>query len=168
MRTATRTIVLVVLSASLMVAAAVPALAARHLSYRGETSQGRRVSVEVLRKSDGRRFLTEFSVIAWVTCGDASAATVGFASGGRYRLDENGQVTIERREDGIFGYAITFTATVRRDLAEGTVELITTGLTSDDQAQICETGVLDWSAERVRRSRAPALRHEGLVRLGGS
>ena len=63
-------------------------------------------------------------------------------------------VTLELRDDGFFGYAFTLTATVRRDSAEGTVELITTGLTSDDQAQLCQTGLLDWSAERVRRAGA--------------
>jgi hypothetical protein len=148
-----------------MVAAALPALAARQLSYQGETSQGRRVSLEVLKKSDGRRFLTDFSFFARLTCEDASTTVVGFGNGGRHRLDANGQVTIERRQDGLFGYAVTFTATVRRDVAEGTVEIITTGLTSDDQAQLCETGVLEWSAERVRRSGAFAHLGPGLVRL---
>ena len=165
MRIVARTTFLLLTAASLMLVAAGPALAARHLSYRGETSQGRRVSIEVLRKADGRRFLSEFYVIARFTCEDASEATVGFASGGRHRLDENGQVTLERREDGIFGYAVTFTATVRRDFAEGTIEMTTTGLTSDDQAQLCTTGVLDWSAERVRRTRSPAHLDEGLVGL---
>jgi hypothetical protein len=80
---------------------------------------------------------------------------------GRHRLNENGEVTIEERQDGFFGYSATLTATLRRDFAEGTVEIIGTGLTSDDQAQICDTGVLDWSADRVRNSRAPAHLDEG-------
>jgi hypothetical protein len=165
MRTVTRTIALGVLTASLLVAATVPALAARHLFYSGETSQGTRVSLQVLRKADGRRFLTEFRLTARITCEDASTERVGFWLGERERLDEDGQVTIELREDGLFGYSFTATATVRRDFAEGTVELITTGLTSDDQAQLCETGVLDWSAQRVRRSGAFAHQGNGLVRL---
>ena len=165
MRTATRTIALLVLSACLTLAATAPALAARHLTYRGETTQGRRVGLEVLRKADGRRFLTEFFFIARLTCDDATTTTVGFGHGGRHRLDENGQVTIERREDGLFGYAVTFTATVRREVAEGTVEIIASGLTSDDQAQLCSTGVLDWSAERVRRAGSPTHHVEGLVKL---
>ena len=165
MRTVTRTIALLMVVASLLVAAAAPAVAARQLTYRGETSEGRRVGLEVLRKPDGRRFLTEFFVTVRLTCEDASTTTVGFWHGGRHRLDENGQVTIDRREDGLFGYVVTFTATVRRDLAEGTVEIIASGLTSDDQAQLCQTGLLDWSAERVRRAGSPSHHVEGLVRL---
>jgi hypothetical protein len=165
MRTLARTTVLVLLALSVMLATAAPALAARHLSYRGETSQGRRVFLEVLRKSDGRRFVTAFFFNVTLTCEDASTARVGFFFGGRHRLDENGEVTIEERQDGFFGYSATLTATVRRDSAGGTVEVIGTGLTSDDQAQICESGVLDWSAERLRRSRAPAHLDEGLVGL---
>ena len=165
MRTVIRTIAVLLISASLMLAAAAPALAARHLGYRGETSEGRRVRLEVLRKPDGRRFLTEFFFIAKLTCEDASTTTVGFGHGGKHLLDENGQVTVERREDGLFGYAVTFTATVRRDSAEGTAEIVTSGLTSDDQAQLCVTPLLDWSAERVRRAGAPTHHAEGLVRI---
>ena len=163
MQTVTRAISLVVLSASLMVAGAAPALAARHLTYQGETSQGQGMGLRVLRKADGRRFLTDFFVIVKVTCEDASTERLSYGDGGRFRLDENGQVTVESRRDGLFGYSITFTATVRRESAEGTVELIVSGLTSDDQAQLCQSGVVDWTAERVRRSRAPAhLAHASL------
>jgi hypothetical protein len=165
MRAVIRTIVLVVLSASLMLAAAAPALAARRLSYRGETSQGNRVFLEVLRKSDGRRFVTDFSFIARITCEDASTQKVGFGLSERHRLDENGQVTIEAREDGFFGYSVTITATVRRSVAEGTVEIIASGLTSDDQAQLCGTGVQDWSADRIRRAGPAEHVEHGLVKL---
>jgi len=47
-------------------------------------------------------------------------------------------------------YSFHVAGTVRFGSAEGTFELNYAALTEDDQAQLCTTGVVDWSADRRR------------------
>ncbi len=152
MRTFARRSAVVALTAGLVLILALPASAAQRITYRGETSQAEFVRVEVLKKrSNGRRFLTGFSILFTMTCEDGSTGRwAGLSSsGGKQRLGEGGEFQYVLRDEPS-GPSFHFAGTVRFGSAEGTLEVNYASLTDDDQAQLCTTGDVDWSADRRR------------------
>jgi len=145
-----RTLSLLALTATLVVTLVGPALAGQIITYRGQTSEAKRVRLEVLKRDSGRRFLREFRIFFTVTCEDGSTGSlvgVGFGHR-RLRLGEGGEFELVERWDPVYSFHVA--GTVRFGSAEGTFELNYAALTEDDQAQLCTTGVVDWSADRRR------------------
>lgn len=141
---------LLILTAGLVLALALPASAANEVRYLGETSQDRTLSFDVHKRNNGRRFA--FLRIRFLTtCEDASTI---FERWGIYlgRLDEDGSFDVSRRHDGTYDYWYHIAGTIGFRSAEGTFEFRTGSVTDepDPQAQLCTTGELTWTAERVR------------------
>jgi len=141
---------LLVLTAGLVVTLALPASAGNEIHYRGETSQGRTLSLNVDKMNSGRRFAF-LRIRVHATCEDASTIFErwGINLG---RLDEDGSFDVSRRGDGMFDYWYHIVGTIGFRSAEGTFEIRYGSLTDepDPQAQLCTSGELTWTAERVR------------------
>ena len=130
---------------------ALPASAGqRIITYRGETFQAEVVRLKVLKRDSGARFITGFAVFFTMTCEDASIG--GYAgwisTGGMDRLGEGGEFEFDSRSEPS-GPSFHFAGTVRFGSSDGTLEVNQATLTDDDQAQLCTTGVVDWSADRI-------------------
>jgi hypothetical protein len=152
MRNLTRTLGPILIALSLSVVLALPASAARIITYRGETSAAKpnRVVLNVLRKDNGRRFLRNFGFIYTLTCEDASTetwvTTWGFGRDGR-RLGDGGEFSFHW-ESPFDDLAVEATVGFRH--ATGTFEAASPRFTDDHQdTQICTTGPLTWTAERT-------------------
>ena len=153
MKTLARCALVLTLTATIVVTLVGSASAGQIITYRGETSEAGRVRLDVLKRDSGRRFLNEFLILFTVTCEDGSTGwlggiMVGFGPG--LRLGEGGEFQYDSRPQPgqPSGYSFHVAGTVRFGSAEGTFELNYASLTEDDQAQLCTTGVLDWSADR--------------------
>lgn len=136
---------------------ALPASASQLIEYRGETSAPsyNRVTAFVLKKDNGRRLLRFIAVRSVLTCEDAtmfrSSGTIGIG-----RLDEDGSfsrvfdggeldVALYLRVDGTIGFRH----------GSGTFLLSTARVTSDvTDSQLCTTGELTWTVERVPHTQA--------------
>ena len=127
---------------------ALPALAGQKINYEGRTSQDERVRLKILKRDSGRRFLRAGWLLFTTNCEDPSYGVFGI-SFPKARLDDAGAFHIERREEGISSYSYTIDGVVRWGGAAGTFEFNYARLTEDDQAELCTTGVLDWSADRI-------------------
>ena len=151
MRTVARRSAVVALTAGLVLILALPASAAQRITYRGETSQAELVRLKILQRDNGLRFLTDYSVLFTMTCEDGSTGRWrGLGSrGGLQRLGEGGEFQVVLRDEPS-GPSFHFAGSVRFGSAEGTLEVNYASLTEDDQAQLCTTGVVDWSADRRR------------------
>jgi hypothetical protein len=154
MRTLTRTVVPTVLALGLSVALAIPASASRSITYGGHTSASspNRFRLEVVKKDNGRRFLRGADIEYTATCEDASTSQGGFGftvfggGGGDLRIGANGELSTEQ-DLGDFFLAIDGVIGFRH--AEGTMVFSQADLTDDHQdAQLCTTGELTWTAER--------------------
>jgi len=150
MRT-TRTAVSITVALALAVTLAVPASAARLIHFDGKTSAAptwRHVTIDVLKKDDGRRFLRAISIDFTLTCEDATteAWTTDFFMGAGMRLDDGGEFAFE--EDFDFMYFAMDGAIGFRH-ASGSLLVSAARLTDDHQeTQFCTTGELTWTARR--------------------
>jgi len=151
MRTFDRRAALVALTAGLVLVLAFSASASQRISYRGETSQAELVRFKILKRDNGQRFLTDYLIFFTMTCEDGSSGRWGGlgSRGGLQRLGEGGEFQVVLRDEPS-GPSFQFAGTVRFGSAEGTLEVNYASLTDDDQAQLCTTGVVDWSADRRR------------------
>ena len=148
MKNVIRCAVVLTLVTTLGFTLALPALAGRRINYRGSTSQGERMRIEILKKDDGRRFLSGGILYFTTNCEDPSVEVFGISLP-RARVDDTGAFLVERRNTGIFSFSFTFDGVIRWGGAAGTFEFNYPTLSEDDQAELCTTGVLDWSADRV-------------------
>jgi hypothetical protein len=143
-----------VLAAGLVLVLAVPASAGHVITYRGRTSQDRLVVVKVLKRDSGRRFLRSFFVRASARCDDGSVQQmeIGMQPRPVPRLDDMGQFELGEPLDAGRLYAIDLHAVgmARFRQAAGTTELLLVGSTTGEEARTCETGVLEWTAQRHR------------------
>jgi hypothetical protein len=144
---------------------ALPALAGQRINYRGRTSQDQRIRFEILKKDDGRRFLGELVIYMTLTCEDASTEDFGIGFGARVPLGDDGSFEMHQVYSGLFGYAYDIHGIVRWGSAEGTLEISAPGLTEDGgAAMFCTTGLVDWTAERVRsRPAGPLAAPDGVT-----
>lgn len=134
----------------LVVATAAPAHAAPRLRlYRGETSQGERISFTVA-KNDAGRFVRQVSVFATLSCEDQTTTLPWGVDS--FLAPREVPVT-----DRAFSYdvnlgnvALVVTGGLGSLRGEGTASMIAGGLTSDKQAQLCTTGDLTWTVQFVR------------------
>jgi hypothetical protein len=164
MRTPRHPGISIALALVLSVMLAVPAFAARNISYRGETSapSWHRIRVGVFKKDDGRRFLQLITLRYTITCEDATTErweTIVFWGGRGQRLDESGAFSfVADAPDTYF----SMSGDIGFGQASGAAEIITARLTDDQSdAQLCTTGALTWSAERTDSRPARALVPEG-------
>jgi hypothetical protein len=106
-----------------------------------------------LHERTGRRFLTVFKARRLTaTCEDASTHRISITHFGRTRLDEDGSFEIENQE-ALQSVLYRAVGTVRFRRASGTFEFRFANLNQKGDAQLCTTGDLSWSAERVRPDR---------------
>ena len=148
MKNVARCAVVLTVVVTLGLTLALPAIAARRITYTGSTSQDERVRLKVVKKDDGRRFVRGGFLYFTTNCEDPSVEVFGI-SFPRARVDDSGAFLIEGRNTGIFSYSYLFDGAVRWGRAAGTFEFNYPTLTEDDQAELCTTGVLDWSADRA-------------------
>jgi hypothetical protein len=163
-----RRALLLFLTAGLVLALAIPAAAGSKIRYRGETSAGKRISFTIVKKDSGQRSLRLGSIGFLLTCDDASTHNVGlgFQVG---PLDEDGSFDMTRGAGSLFTYWFHIAGDVGFRSAEGTFEFRIAKLTDDPdpQPQLCTSGELTWTADRVREGRAgsdpavPELRIDG-------
>jgi len=154
LRSSARRTLLIGLAAVLIAVLALPASAGQIIAYRGETSQAKRIQLEVLKRESGRRFLRAFFIYFTVTCEDDTTGDligIGLSRRRGLRLGDNGEFQLDKTKRS---FSYHFAGRVRFRSADGTFELNYAELTEDEQAQLCTTGVVDWSA--TRRGSRPA------------
>jgi hypothetical protein len=143
-----------------LVLIAMPASATVPRVYEGKTSQGKRLTVALAKHADGSLSLRsmEFSALILTCSVDASTQTwgvgMGWFGGGpqlegrRLRVDEVDPFA-----------AIHVHGKVRATQIDGTLlRFSVASLTQDEQAQLCSTGDLTWSATRTVPAPATAER----------
>ena len=159
MRIATRCVLVLTIIALLGVTLAAPAVAGQRIRYEGRTSQEERIRFNVVKRESGRRFLRGLVVFMELTCEDASTEEFGIGFGGIIqRLGDDGSFEIHKVFEGVFGLSIDIDGVVRWGSAEGTLEVKAAALTDDaSEAQLCTTGVVNWSADREGTRPEPSL-----------
>jgi hypothetical protein len=143
-----RAVAFFLLSGVFFVATAAPAHAiSRFREYKGETSAGRRITF-VVQKSDAGRFLREFDIRTTMTCDDQTTQewVIGFGFASR-------QVPIVDRAfafDDVDPFmAVHLAGELGRLQGQGTVSIAVAALDASEQAQLCTSGDLTWTAEFV-------------------
>jgi hypothetical protein len=157
MRTCFRRLAVIALTAGLVLVLAIPASAERRIFYRGETSEGNPLFFAVLKRDNGRRFVDKFWMGFTATCENGSTSfgnVIEFGYGRRrLRLGAGGEFDYSSPRtppSEPSEYTWDIAGTMRFGSAEGTLELKYAALTKDGQAQLCTTGIVDWSADRRR------------------
>jgi len=125
-------------------------------AYRGRTSAGTRIGFLIRIADDGRMSMKGLTFRAELLCEDAS--TIGYWSewgfgGVGHRLDGHRLAF----DEVFFGEALHVTGVFRGQVADGTFENTWATLTETESAQLCTTGDLTWTADRVRRQRVTEL-----------
>lgn len=148
----TRRVVVLLISIGVVLALVLPASAGQLITYRGHTSQERPVEIKILKRDSGRRFLRSFIVRASTQCDDDSVfrVEIGIQPRPSPRLGEGGEFELGEPFERARLYATSLHAVgvVKFGSATGTVELVVIGSTAGEPARTCESGLLDWSAER--------------------
>ncbi len=152
-----RKFVIVSLAALTLLAASFPASAATRLrAYRGQTSAGTSIAFLVRVADDGRMSLKEMRMRVQMVCDDAS--TIDYRSwwgfGGVGVRFEGRNVTLDIT---FHSEAMHITGVFRPHTADGTFKNTMATLTDNEQAQLCTTGDLTWTADRVDRHRGTQL-----------
>lgn len=150
MTTLARCALVLTLIATLGLTLTVPAVAGQRIDYRGRTSQDGQIRLQVLKRDSGRGFLLGLSMFITFTCEDASTQSIRFGYGSGQRLGEDGSFGIHDLYSGISGMTVDIDGVVRWGSAEGTLEIREAALTDDgSEAQLCTTGLLDWTVDRA-------------------
>jgi hypothetical protein len=139
----------------LCVALAPTASARQFIEYEGTTSAPtwNRVHAWVLKQNDGDRRLQELRLKVTTTCEDATTDkwNIGWFT---EPMDEDGAFVIDYQDEQFFFHV---DGTIRWLRASGTATFSYASLTADGQdAQLCTTGDLTWTMERVVPGGAPA------------
>lgn len=139
---------------------ATPATAARIRAYAGETSAGTKIGFRIRVGQEGHMSMKGLRFDAALLCEDAT--TLEYSSwwsfgGVGHRLDGRRLAFDER-----FLYeALHVTGVFRGQTADGAFEVTWATLTDTEEAQLCTTGNLTWTADRVPRGRWAALASTG-------
>ena len=137
-----------VIVAVLILAMAVPAHAAARLRlYRGQTSQGERISF-IVAKNDAGRFVRQISVSATLTCEDQTT-TLGWGIDS-FLAPREVPARAFSYDVNLGNVALLVAGDLGSLRGEGTASMIAGGLTSDKQAQLCTSGDMTWTVEFVR------------------
>ncbi|HJU58011.1 MAG TPA: hypothetical protein VJ774_04680 [Actinomycetota bacterium] len=151
-----RAFAIAILASVLVLTTAIPTSAATRIRvYRGETSQEHVIKFQVARTDAGRRYLREVDARLTITCEDGTTQSfgAGWGFGGPYvRIAEGGAFSFE--DVGSYG-AFRLGGRLGSQRGEGTFSYTFPALTEDEQAQLCTTGDLTWTAEYVRSITRP-------------
>jgi hypothetical protein len=120
------------------------------ISYWGLTSQDRIALLEIVKRDSGARFLREMTMFLIVTCEDTSTHEFAISFDRQKRLGEGGEFELARvarpGEPNSVPYRLQ--GVVRFGAAEGTFELSYTSFRQDGKAQLCTSGVVEWTLAR--------------------
>ncbi len=134
-----------------------PASAAtRFRVYRGSTSAGTKIAFLVRVADNGRMSLKEMHMRVQMACDDASTIDYfsGWGFGGVGVRFEGRSVTFDFTFQS---EAMHLTGVFRPHTADGTFKNTMAALTDTEQAQLCTTGDLTWTASRVVSGRGTQL-----------
>jgi hypothetical protein len=148
-----RAFAIAILAPLLLVVTAAPASSATRLRvYKGETSDGHRISFRVARTDQGR-FLRDLRIGFTFTCEDQTTQEWGIGYGFGH------QVPITK---GAFSFdevypwlAIHIAGEIGMRQGSGTASFATSALSEDEQAVLCTTGDLTWTVEYDRTITRP-------------
>jgi hypothetical protein len=138
-----------ILVGALILAAAVPAHAAPTVRvYRGETSQGHRITFQVA-KTDAGRSVREIRLGVTFACDDGTTQEwgIGWGLGGKHVPIADGAFSFD---DVSPFMAAHFEGRLGPLRGNGTLSIAIPALTAEEQAQLCTTGDLTWEVEFVR------------------
>lgn len=149
-----RAFVIAILAAHLVVVIAAPASSATRLRvYKGETSDGHRISFRVARTDQGRS-IRDVGIGVTFTCEDDTTQEWGIHWG----LARD-QVPITKGafsfDDADSQLATHIAGQIGRSEGSGTASLAIAALTEDEEAQLCTTGDLPWTVEYIRTVTVP-------------
>jgi hypothetical protein len=152
-----RKLVWISIVAVAVVAIAAPA-SARGTRYRGETSAGGPIGFRLFR-SDDTLFLKGFMYQAELECEDGSSFEIWsqWVFGGGFPL-EGRRLAFH---DGFGAEVIHIEGRFKARTAEGTFRNVQAWLTEDEQAQLCTTGELTWTADRTGSVSTPRIAPQG-------
>ena len=161
MRPRFRPAVLSALALILVMTLLAPAAARQKIRYTGRTTPlGQKTWMTVVKKDSGTRILKRFEIWLSLTCEDDTFDIYLFRYDGDV-LDDDGAVHVEGSRPGFTGFSFILDGTIRWGSGEGTFELTLPGLTSDGQAQLCSTGLVEWQIHRRRSTTTHSLdRHQ--------
>jgi hypothetical protein len=160
-------VVLVALTAAAAVLAAVPAAGTtprRIRAYAGETSAGGEIVFRTSVRDDRVRLLG-VGLEGTITCEDGSSSEFagGIAWGGGLPMPD-GRIDVE---DVFLNDALLIHGRLGMHRGSGTIESLGAALDASEQPQICTTGELTWSVERVSGRAARGLAGPGVATLTG-
>ena len=143
------------LSIALVLAIGSAAHSSQRIRYEGETSAGRRITIGVVKRDSGRRFLRTVKIGVEVACEDGT--TESFRLSTRFEFEDvrvDGSRPFEYENTSApFTFRQTFEhidGTLGWRTGSGTFEYNVGGLTEDGQdAQLCASGDLTWTVERL-------------------
>ena len=155
-----RRFVIVTLAITAVLVASSPASAARLRTYRGQTSAGTKIAFLVRVADDGRMSLKEMGFKVEMVCDDASTIEYGsgWGFGGIGVRFEGRSLTFDH---AFWSEALHITGVFRPQTADGTFKNTQATLTDTEQAQLCTTGDLTWTANRVVGARETHLSSRG-------
>lgn len=143
------------LAASLGLGLATPAGAGGLVTYRGGTSQDTPVRLYVEKKDSGRRFLRLFIARGFaVTCEDATTHRFSLTHTANQNLGKDGVFEIGSEQSGLLSFHYVANGIIRFKRASGTFDFRLANFDVGGSAQLCSTGLLEWSAVRVSRTRS--------------
>ena len=156
-----RRFVIVTLAITAVLVASSPASAARLRTYRGQTSAGTKIAFLVRVADDGRMSLKEMGFKVEMVCDDASTIEygTGWGFGGIGVRFEGRSLTFDH---AFWSEALHITGVFRPQTADGTFKNTQASLTDTEQAQLCTTGDLTWTANRVVAARETHLSSRGV------
>lgn len=140
------------------------ASAARVRTYRGETSAGTGIGFQIRIDERGRMSMKDLTFRAELACEDGSAIKYwsGWSFGGAGLRLQGRRLTFDHV---FYSEALHVTGTFRARTAEGTFENTWASLTDAEDAQLCTTGELTWTADKVSRRRVVELGPHGGIDL---
>ena len=155
-----RRFVIATLAITAVLVASSPASAARLRVYRGQTSAGTKIAFLVRVADDGRMSLKEMRYRVEMVCEDAS--TIDYDSwwgfGGIGVRFEGRSLTLDITFPS---EALHITGAFRPQISEGTFKNTQAALTDAEEAQLCTTGDLTWTVNRVASDRNAQLGSRG-------
>ena len=146
MRAVIRALVLIVI----VIILAAPASAKQIIHYAGTTTAPRfhKVRATVVKQNDGDRRVQDWIAYMLLTCEDATTERWGVGFGGGL-LGDNGEFEVELN-NADSGFYLHVVGSIRWGKGSGTAIFNRSRLTDDGQdAELCTTGELTWTVDRV-------------------
>gem|GEM_PF-4625515 len=121
--------------------------------YRGRTSQDLRIQFALVKNNHGALLMREVQMGITLTCEDTSVQQWGLGIGTYPGERLSGHdLTFDSVDTSM---AIHVAGTFKRDAASGTLTTNLAALDANEQAQLCSTGDLTWTAHRSTKTLGP-------------